>query len=108
MQRGILLFGYPGSGKGTQGKILSALPGFHHVAMGDILRALTPAPPLFEPVQTYLRAGDLVPAELAMDLLVRHVESIKPEPDDGLSFDGVPRNKLQGELRNRVVQVVCI
>ena len=45
-QRAILLFGYPGSGKGTQGKILSALPGFHHVAMGDILRALTPENPL--------------------------------------------------------------
>src|SRR3954449_6320606 len=103
MQRGILLFGYPGSGKGTQGKILSALPGFHHVAMGDILRALTPAHVLYEKVQSYLRAGDLVPDELAMDLLVRHVDAIKPDADDFLIIDGVPRNKRQVELLNRVV-----
>ena len=108
MQRGILLFGYPGSGKGTQGKILSALPGFHHVAMGDILRALTPANPLFEKVQSYLRAGDLVPDELVMDLLARYVESLKPEPDDFLIIDGVPRNGRQVELLNRIVQVVQI
>lgn len=108
MQRGVLLFGYPGSGKGTQGKILAALPGFHHVAMGDILRALTPAHPLYERVQTYLRAGDLVPDELAMDLLVRHVDSIRPEPDDFLIIDGVPRNKQQVEMINRIVDVVRI
>jgi len=108
MQRGILLFGYPGSGKGTQGKILSALPGFHHVAMGDILRALTPANPLFEKIQSYLRAGDLVPDELVMDLLARHVESLKPEPDDFLIIDGVPRNSLQVKLLNQIVKVVQI
>jgi adenylate kinase len=108
MQRGILLFGYPGSGKGTQGKILSALPGFHHVAMGDILRALTPANPLFEKIQTYLRAGDLVPDELVMDLLARHVESLKPEPEDFLIIDGVPRNSLQVKLLNQIVKVVQI
>jgi adenylate kinase len=108
MQRGILLFGYPGSGKGTQGKILSALPGFHHVAMGDILRALTPANPLFEKVQTYLRAGDLVPDELVMDLLARYVESLKPDPEDFLIIDGVPRNSLQVKLLNQIVKVVQI
>jgi adenylate kinase len=108
MQRGILLFGYPGSGKGTQGKILSALPGFHHVAMGDILRALTPANPLFEKVQSYLRAGDLVPDELVMDLLARYAESLKPDPDDFLIIDGVPRNRLQVELLNKIVKVVHI
>jgi adenylate kinase len=108
MQRGILLFGYPGSGKGTQGKILSALPGFQHVAMGDIFRSLTSANPLFERVQSYLRRGDLVPDELTMDLLARHVQSLKLDPDDFLILDGVPRNRLQVELLNRFVQVVRI
>jgi adenylate kinase len=108
MQRGILLFGYPGSGKGTQGKILSALPDFHHVAMGDILRALTPGHPLYEPVQSYLRAGNLVPDELVMDLLARYVESIKPHPDDFLIIDGVPRNRKQVDLLNKIVRIVRI
>jgi adenylate kinase len=108
MQRAILLFGYPGSGKGTQGKILSALPGFHHVAMGDILRSLNAESPLYEPVQSYLRAGNLVPDELCLDLFERYVAALQPEPDDFLIVDGIPRNARQVELLNRLVQVVGI
>lgn len=108
MQRAILLFGYPGSGKGTQGKILSALPGFHHVAMGDILRGLKPENPLYEKVQTYLRAGNLVPDELTMALLDGYVKSLNCDPDDFLLVDGVPRNARQVELLNKIVKVVRI
>jgi adenylate kinase len=108
MQRGILLFGYPGSGKGTQGKILSALPGFHHVAMGDILRSLTSAHPLFEKVQSYVRAGDLVSDELVMDLFARHVTTLNCDPDDFLVIDGVPRSRRQVELLNETVKIICI
>jgi adenylate kinase len=108
MQRGILLFGYPGSGKGTQGRILSALPGFHHVAMGDILRSITTANPLFEKLQSYLRRGDLVPDELVIDLFFRHIDSLKPSPEDFLIIDGVPRNARQVELLNQKVQVIKI
>jgi adenylate kinase len=108
MQRGILLFGYPGSGKGTQGRILSALPGFHHVAMGDILRALTGSNPLYERVQAYLRRGDLVPDELVMDLFFGYIASIEPAPEDYLVIDGVPRNFRQVELLNEKIQVIKI
>jgi adenylate kinase len=108
MQRGILLFGYPGSGKGTQGKILSALPGFHHIAMGDILRGVTPSNPLHERLQSYLRRGDLVPDDLVMDLFFRHIESLKPAPEDFLLIDGVPRSARQTELLNQKVQVIKI
>jgi adenylate kinase len=108
MHRGILLFGYPGSGKGTQGRILAALPGFHHIAMGDILRSLTPANPLFDRVQSYLKAGDLVPDQLVMDLLERHIGTLGAEPDDFLIIDGVPRNHNQVELLNKIVRIVRI
>jgi adenylate kinase len=108
MQRGILLFGYPGSGKGTQGRILSALPGFHHVAMGDILRALTAKNPLFEQVQSYLRRGDLVPDELVMDLFFGYIAGLQPSPEDFLVVDGVPRNSRQVELLNQKMRVVRI
>ena len=108
MQRGILLFGYPGSGKGTQGRIMSSLPGFHHVAMGDILRALTAENPLFERVQSYVRRGDLVPDDLVMDLFFRHIAAIAPAPDDFLVIDGVPRSARQVDLLNQKVQVIKI
>ena len=105
MQRGILLFGYPGSGKGTQGKILSALPGFHHVAMGDILRSVTPSHPSHERMQSFLRRGDLVPDDLVMDLFFRYIDDLKPSPEDFLVIDGVPRSARQTELLNQRVQV---
>jgi len=108
MNRAILLFGYPGSGKGTQGRILSALPGFHHVAMGDILRALTPAHPLYPAIQARLSKGDLVPDELVMEFFAHHVESLKLPPTDFVIVDGVPRNKTQVELLNRIVNVIKI
>jgi adenylate kinase len=108
MQRAILLFGYPGSGKGTQGKILSALPGFQHVAMGDILRSLSAENPLYEPVMTHIRRGDLVPDDLVMDLFFRYIDSLKPGPEDFLVIDGVPRNKRQVERLNEKIAVMKI
>ena len=36
----ILLFGAPGSGKGTQGKVLGTVPGFYHCACGDVFRSI--------------------------------------------------------------------
>ncbi|HET6150254.1 MAG TPA: nucleoside monophosphate kinase [Polyangia bacterium] len=108
MNRAILLFGYPGSGKGTQGKILSALPGFRHVAMGDILRGLTPAHPMYEAVQQQVRAGNLVPDEMVMELFAHHLETLNLPATDFVIVDGLPRSGRQVELLNRVVQVIKI
>ncbi len=108
MLRAILLFGYPGSGKGTQGKLLSVLPGFRHIAMGDILRGLTSANPLYDKVQVYLKSGTLVPDELCMDLFKHHIDTLKPDKDDFLLVDGVPRNARQVTLLNQIVRVIRI
>lgn len=108
MNRAIVLFGYPGSGKGTQGKILNALPGFHHVAMGDILRGLNASNPLFQQVQGFLRQGNLVPDQLVMDLFAHHVTGMKIPHDDFLIIDGIPRNRQQVELLSRLVNVIKV
>ncbi len=106
--RAILLFGYPGSGKGTQGRILSALPGFHHVAMGDILRGLTPAHPMYQAVHDVIRQGNLVSDEMVMDLFAHHVQELKLPSTDFLVVDGVPRNRKQVDLLNHNVVVIKI
>lgn len=108
MNRAILLFGYPGSGKGTQGKILSALPGFRHVAMGDILRGLTPAHPMHAAVQQQVRQGNLVPDEMVMDLFAHHLTTLKLSSTDFVIVDGVPRNRKQVDLLNRIADVIKI
>lgn len=108
MHRAILLFGYPGSGKGTQGKILNALPGFHHLAMGDIFRGLKADNPLYAEVWSYLKQGNLVPDQLVMDLFVQHVQSKQIPEGDLLVIDGIPRNKLQVDLLSRHATVIKI
>jgi len=108
MNRAIILFGYPGSGKGTQGRILSALPGFHHVAVGDILRGLTAAHPLHATVQGYVRQGDLVPDELVVELFAGHIAGLKLPASDFIIVDGIPRNRKQVDLLNRLVEVIKI
>jgi adenylate kinase len=108
MNRAILLFGYPGSGKGTQGRILSALPGFHHVAMGDILRGLTAAHPLYPAIHEQIRQGNLVSDDLVMELFGSHLASLALPPNDFVIVDGVPRNRRQVDLLNRLVDVIKI
>lgn len=108
MNRAILLFGYPGSGKGTQGKILSALPGFRHIAMGDILRGLTAVDPLYGAVQGYVRQGNLVPDDLVMDLFASHVRALALPESHFLIVDGIPRSARQVELLNKLVEVIKI
>jgi len=108
MNRAIILFGYPGSGKGTQGRILSALPGFHHVAIGDILRGLTPLHHLHATIQEFVRKGDLVPDELVMELFGGHIASLNLPRTDFLIVDGIPRNRRQVDLLNRLVQVIKV
>lgn len=108
MNRAILLFGYPGCGKGTQGQILAALPGFHHVATGDILRRLTPANSLYPAIQERISRGNLVPDELVLELFGNHVKSLNLPPTDFVIVDGLPRNRQQVDLLNRVVEVIKI
>jgi adenylate kinase len=108
MNRAILLFGYPGCGKGTQGQILAALPGFHHVALGDILRRLTSAHPLYAAIQERISKGNLIPDELALELFASHVKSLNLPESDFVIVDGLPRNRNQVELLNRVVEVIKI
>lgn len=108
MNKAILLFGYPGSGKGTQGKILNGLPGFHHVAMGDIFRKLDRTNPLFDRTMAYIKAGNLVPDELVMELFANHVKGLALEGDEYLVIDGIPRNKSQVRMLNDLVKVIKI
>lgn len=101
--KSVLLFGAPGAGKGTQGRILGCVPGFVHVAMGDLFRSLDPDSELGRTVQRYASRGELVPDEITIDLWRRSVEALVErgdfDPDkDVLVLDGLPRNVEQAKL----------
>jgi adenylate kinase len=90
----IILLGYPGSGKGTQAKVLSQKMGLFHVSTGDIFREeLTKNTPLGQEVSSYLAGGRLVPDRLVLEVLKSRLGT----ETRGLLFDGFPRTVEQAE-----------
>jgi adenylate kinase len=111
--RTVLLFGAPGSGKGTQGKILNAMPGFRHVACGDVFRALDRSSPIGVEFSKFASGGGLVPDELTVELWRSTMEGMvrdgryAPEREV-LLLDGIPRTLEQAVLMKDMIDVAAI
>ena len=108
--RAILLFGYPGSGKGTQGVVLGQIPNLLHLAMGDIFRALDEQSDIGREFASYATKGLLVPDELTVRAWRRHVEGLAAcgvyDPAyHTLLLDGIPRTPAQVELLAGLIDV---
>jgi adenylate kinase len=108
--RSILLFGAPGSGKGTMGKALGAIPGFVHCACGDVFRNLDLTSPLGKTFIEYSAKGLLVPDDYTIALWKETVDgwvatrTLLPERDV-LVLDGIPRNLEQARILDQFIQV---
>lgn len=101
--RTFLIFGAPGSGKGTQGRILGSIPGFCHCACGDVFRGLDLRSDLGEAFLQYSSKGELVPDDITISLWQSHINKMialgKFKPDiDHLILDGIPRNVTQAKI----------
>lgn len=111
--RTILLFGAPGSGKGTQGKVLGQVPGFFHLSCGEIFRALDVHQNLGKLVYDHLSRGELVPDDITIRLWREnlHAQSVlgyyKPYRDL-LVLDGIPRNRHQAQLMDKHIDVLQV
>jgi adenylate kinase len=111
--RTILLFGAPGAGKGTQGKILGTIPNFFHCACGDVFRNLTTESTIGKVFIQYSSRGELVPDEPTIDLWSQFIDNCKRagrfQPDmDTLILDGIPRNVHQAEMLRDTLDVRAI
>ena len=108
--RTYLIFGAPGSGKGTQGKTLGNVPRFFHCACGDVFRSIDTRTPLGRAFLDYSSRGELVPDEVTVELwrvrIENCVDARKFKPDiDFLILDGIPRNVRQAELMAPIIDV---
>lgn len=109
----ILLFGAPGVGKGTQGAILGNVPGFYHLACGDVFRSLNIRSPDGREIYDYSSRGELVPDEVTVrvwkNALLGHiaVSRYKP-PEELLILDGIPRTVRQAEILKDTIQVLKV
>jgi adenylate kinase len=105
-----LFMGAPGSGKGTQGKVLGNVPRFFHCACGDVFRSMDLRTPLGQKFIEYSSKGLLVPDDLTVELWRTKIEAQVLEaefkPDiDALVLDGIPRNVNQAKLMERLIDV---
>jgi adenylate kinase len=111
--RTILLFGAPGAGKGTQGKILGQVPGFYHLSCGEVFRNLDTSSPLGKIFMEYSSKGLLVPDEptiqmWSQNMHARTILGIYKPAVDLLVLDGIPRNLDQAKLLEKHIKVLKI
>ena len=109
----VLLFGAPGAGKGTQGKILGKVPGFYHLACGDVFRSLDMASDLGKKFMEYSSRGELVPDELTIEMWKQNIHaqtvlSIYKPTQDVLILDGIPRNVAQAKALEPYLEVLNV
>lgn len=111
--RAILLIGAPGSGKGTQGRLLGATRGFFHCACGDVFRSLDVQSSLGRTFLDYSTRGELVPDEVTVRLwkkrLDDHVKTSAFQPGrQWLVLDGIPRNPNQARMMEAFLDVSLV
>ena len=111
--RSVLLFGPPGVGKGTQGKLLGQIPGMFHLATGDIFRALDRESELGRQFLHYSSRGELVPDDLTLRVWQDYMEKQIAAGEfnahrDLLLLDGIPRSRKQATMIDEHVDVLRI
>ena len=99
----VVIFGAPGSGKGTQSDLIIKKYGMCHISTGDILREeIENQTELGKIAEIYMSKGQLVPDDLTVQMLSEILDKKKSEK--GYIFDGFPRTLGQGEALDRLLR----
>lgn len=106
----VLIFGPPGSGKGTLSKFLSSAGNHFHLSSGDIFRGLNPESPAGKIYHNYASQGLLVPDELTVQIWHHFVHGLiatnRYFPNQQLLLlDGIPRTMRQAELLEKHIEI---
>ncbi|MDR1809833.1 MAG: adenylate kinase [Prevotella sp.] len=102
----IVIFGAPGSGKGTQSEYIIKKYGLAHISTGDVLRAERDSgSELGKLAESYMSKGQLIPDELMVDILASVFDhKTKQDGCKGVIFDGFPRTIPQGIALSEMLQ----
>jgi len=102
----VLLLGPQGSGKGTQGRLISAEYGVPHISTGDMLRAaVAEGTELGRQAEPLLKAGQLVPDEIMIGLIRERLS--QEDPQLGFVLDGIPRTARQAEELDAMLEEIA-
>ena len=92
----IIMLGKPGSGKGTVGKMLSESLGIIHISSGELFRSyIKKAGEIGKKIDEYVSKGNLVPDELAIELVEKRL--LESDCKNGVILDGFPRTVVQAK-----------
>lgn len=98
----IVIFGAPGSGKGTQSERIVEKYGINHISTGDVLRTeIKKGTELGKVAQSYIDQGQLLPDHLIVDILAATLDSFAESK--GVIFDGFPRTIAQAEALKKML-----
>ena len=98
----IVIFGAPGSGKGTQSERIVEKYGINHISTGDVLRAeIKNGTELGQTAESHIVQRQLIPDELMIDILASVFDSFKDSK--GVIFDGFPRTIAQAEALKKML-----
>lgn len=101
--KNIVIFGAPGSGKGTQSDKMIAKYGFKHFSTGDVLRnEIKNGTELGKTAKGYIDNGQLIPDDLMVNILASVYDSFGKE-HEGVIFDGFPRTIPQAEALKKML-----
>ena len=98
----IVIFGAPGSGKGTQSERIVEKYGLNHISTGDVLRAeIATGSELGKTAKEMIDNGQLIPDELMVSILASKLDALKESK--GVIFDGFPRTIAQAEALKKML-----
>ena len=101
--KNIVIFGAPGSGKGTQSELMIKKYGVGHISTGDVLRSeIKNGTELGKTAKAFIDKGQLIPDELMIDILASVYDSFGKE-HKGVIFDGFPRTIPQAEALKKML-----
>jgi Adenylate kinase and related kinases len=101
----LVIFGAPGSGKGTQSERLINRYGLYHISTGDVLRSqIKEKTPLGVLADSFISDGKLVPDNVMIDILANELDTHKAEAAKGVIFDGFPRTVPQAVALKKLLE----
>ena len=101
--KNIVIFGAPGSGKGTQSDLIIEKYGLGHISTGEVLRAeIKKGTELGKVAQSFIDHGQLIPDDLMIDILAGVYDSFGAD-HKGIIFDGFPRTIPQAEALKKML-----
>ena len=101
----IVIFGAPGSGKGTQSERLIDRYGLHHISTGEVLRDhIKRGTELCKIADSYISKGQLIPDELMVEVLADIFKQNPETTAKGVIFDGFPRTIAQAEALSKMLE----